>query len=151
MSVSSSSDDSLKLAVGAAAAGLAAGWFLAKQFGGDKQGGGNALAAWKGMQLKPTGLRAGYDTGNPETCAQAFEKGNLNGAGLWECQPGGFPVKNRPTTETVYIISGKATITNDSDGSKTELVAGSWHLLPTGWSGRWDVTETIRKVYILTP
>merc|ERR1712048_873243 len=99
---------------------------------------------------KPGGLRPGADTGNPLIATFAFDHGNLKGAGLWECQPGGFPVVNRPSTETCYIIQGRATITNQ-DGSKVELSAGSWHTLPTGWTGRWDISEKVRKLYVITP
>ena len=100
--------------------------------------------------MKDAGLRAGADSGNPLTSVTSFNSGNNQAIGLWMCEPGGFPVTNRPNTETVYIISGKATIAN-ADGPKHLLVPGSFHTLPTGWSGRWDVTETIRKLYILTP
>jgi uncharacterized cupin superfamily protein len=51
----------------------------------------------------------------------------------------------------VYIISGTGTITDAADGKTHALAPGTWHTLPTGWSGRWDVTSTLRKLYILTP
>ena len=62
---------------------------------------------------------------------------------------GGFPVTNRGNTETVYIISGKGTIT-DQDGTKTKLEPGTFHTLPTGWTGRWDIEEKLRKMYVIT-
>jgi uncharacterized cupin superfamily protein len=36
--------------------------------------------------------------------------------GNWECEPGGWPVIDRPTTETCYILSGRATITDAGTG-----------------------------------
>ena len=47
-------------------------------------------------------------------------------------------------------MHGRGTLTDKADGRKTELVPGTWHTLPTGWSGRWDITETLRKMYVLT-
>ena len=123
------------------------------------------------IKLEDKGIRAGADTGNPvrvRCCLpchfifdattprpqmvklKAFDAGNTKGAGVWECAPGGFPVVNRPSTETVLILKGKGTITN-ADGSKVELTPGMWHTLPTGWTGRWDIDETLRKLYVITP
>ena len=69
--------------------------------------------------------------------------------GVWECEPGGWPVVNRPNTETCYIVSGKAKITDDETGQVVDVSAGDFLTLPPGWSGRWDVTETVRKVYAI--
>jgi uncharacterized cupin superfamily protein len=62
-------------------------------------------------------------------------------------EPGGWPVVNRPDTESCYIVSGRATVTDEATGEKQEISAGDVIVFPKGWSGRWDVTETIRKVY----
>jgi uncharacterized cupin superfamily protein len=69
--------------------------------------------------------------------------------GIWECQPGGWPIVNRPDTEVCYVLSGAATITDDATDTKHELKAGDLLVLPVGWSGRWDVTQTLRKVYVI--
>lgn len=47
------------------------------------------------------------------------------------------------------MLPGAATITDDATGSTHELRAGDLLVLPVGWSGRWDVTETLRKVYAI--
>lgn len=96
--------------------------------------------------------RAGCDTGEDDCQASGkkiFTTSENVKVGVWECTPGGFPVDTRTTTETVYIISGKAIITNNTDKSKKEIKAGDVLVLPKGWSGRWDITETLKKVYIL--
>ena len=133
-------------------AGFAFGWVLGRrQLNADKA---SPPSSWSEATLTRSGLRKGYDAGMPYTAVQPFSsaiKGNLNGAGLWSCERGGFPVKNRTTTETVLILEGTATITDDKDGKKHHLKPGTWHTLPSGWSGRWDVTEKLRKLYILTP
>mmetsp|Transcript_133025 Transcript_133025/g.296690 ORF Transcript_133025/g.296690 Transcript_133025/m.296690 type:complete len:134 (-) Transcript_133025:63-464(-) len=130
-------------AAGVGVVGIAGGFLLGRA---SKDG----PRSWPSMTLKPGGLRAGADSGNPMIAVHGFKAGNTKGAGIWECLPGGFPVVNRPSTETCYIISGRATITNQ-DGSKTELGPGTWHTLPTGWTGRWDITEKLRKMYVITP
>jgi uncharacterized cupin superfamily protein len=47
----------------------------------------------------------------------------------------------------VHILRGSARIT-DTSGSVRLLTAGSVCVLPVGWSGRWDIDETVRKVYV---
>lgn len=68
--------------------------------------------------------------------------------GIWECTPGGWAITDRPDTEVVHILTGKATIT-DADGTVHHLEAGTVHVLPKGWSGRWDIHETLRKFYVI--
>ena len=50
-------------------------------------------------------------------------------------------------TETCYILSGRATVIDAATGKRYEVSAGDVIVQPRGWSGRWDVRETIRKVY----
>lgn len=99
--------------------------------------------------LTPAGLRAGADTGNPELTTLTVDPGVDAQTGVWECQPGGWPVVDRPNTEVCYILSGSARLTDDVTGQVTEIAAGSFVILPLGWSGRWDVSETVRKVYVI--
>ena len=96
--------------------------------------------------LEPRGQRAGADSGDPQISWKAFDSSDDVEVGAWEATPGGWPIVNRKNTETCYIVSGRATITDDETGQKTEISAGHVVTFPTGWSGRWDVTETIRKV-----
>jgi uncharacterized cupin superfamily protein len=58
-------------------------------------------------------------------------------------------VVDRPTTEVCHILSGRATLTDSNSGDATEITAGDFVILPRGWSGRWDVHETVRKVYVI--
>lgn len=97
--------------------------------------------------LQPRGQRPGADSGDPQISSVAFESPDDVRVGVWQCEPGGWPVWNRPDTETCYILSGRATITDAATGERYEVVAGDVIVQPKGWSGRWDVTETVRKVY----
>lgn len=69
--------------------------------------------------------------------------------GIWECQPGGWPVVDRPDIEFTYIISGRAALTDTATGTVTEIGPGDLVILPPGWSGRWDVIETVRKIFAI--
>ena len=101
------------------------------------------------MALAPAGQRAGADSGDPQVCsAQISDKDGVK-VGVWECTPGGWPIENRADCEVAHILKGTAPIT-DADGATRELTAGSVIILPKGWTGRWDVHETVRKVYVIT-
>ena len=97
--------------------------------------------------LQPKGQRPGADSGDPQISSLAFETPADVRVGVWEREPGGWPVVERPDTETCYILSGRATVTNAATGERYEVSAGDVIVQPRGWSGRWDVSETIRKVY----
>jgi uncharacterized protein len=97
--------------------------------------------------LEPKGQRPGADSGDPQISSLAFDTPDDVRVGVWECEPGAWPVVNRPDTETCYILSGRATITDGETGHRYEISAGDVVVQPRGWSGRWHVTETIRKVY----
>jgi uncharacterized cupin superfamily protein len=100
-------------------------------------------------QLRPAGQRPGADSGDPQLRTLAVPSGTEAQIGVWECEPGGWPVVDRPNTETCYIVSGKARITDDETGRVVDVSAGDFLTLPPGWSGRWDVVETVRKVYAI--
>ena len=99
--------------------------------------------------LEPYGPRVGADNGTPYTSGRILHTsadGSIE-VGIWESTPGGWSIVDRPNTETVMILGGRATIT-DADGTRHELVAGTSLTLPLGWSGRWDIHETLRKAYV---
>ena len=102
-----------------------------------------------GSALPAAGQRAGADSGDPQLGLQKLAPEAAGSTGIWECQPGGWPVLDRPDTEFTYIVSGRARLTDDATGTVTEIGAGDLVILPPGWSGRWDVIETVRKVYAI--
>ena len=99
--------------------------------------------------LTPAGQRPGADSGDPQLHVHTVAPDAPGSTGVWECRPGGWPIVDRADTEVCYVLSGAATITDDATGTKHELRAGDLLVLPAGWSGRWDVTETLRKVYCI--
>jgi uncharacterized cupin superfamily protein len=97
--------------------------------------------------LAAQGQRPGADAGDPQVFLARFDGPVDVRAGIWQCTPGGWPVEPRTDTETCYILSGSARVTDGTTGTVYEVRAGDVIIQPKGWSGRWDVTETIRKVY----
>lgn len=68
-------------------------------------------------------------------------------AGLWVCTPGRWRL-SLPEDELCHFLSGRATYTGDN-GEVIEVSAGTVVHFKQGWSGRCDVHETIRNVYML--
>ncbi|WP_227310549.1 cupin domain-containing protein [Acidisoma cellulosilyticum] len=101
------------------------------------------------MTLSPAGQRPGADHGDPQLAIQKLAAEAGGRLGIWECQPGGWPVINRNDTEFAYIIVGKAKLTNAATGDVIDVTGGDLVILPPGWSGRWEVIETLRKVYAI--
>ena len=68
-------------------------------------------------------------------------------AGVWQCTAGpSYWVQEE--NEFVHILSGSLTVTPDG-GSPRKLGPGDTAVFPRGWRGRWDLHETVRKVYVL--
>ena len=90
-------------------------------------------------------------TGAPMmTSGQTMWSGE-NGAesGIWECTAGPSYWKLE-MNEFVHVLSGSMTVT--PDGGEPFLAGpGTTFLVPTGWSGNWEIHETIRKLYVLFP
>ncbi|MGB9112570.1 MAG: cupin domain-containing protein [Acidimicrobiales bacterium] len=67
--------------------------------------------------------------------------------GIWECTPG--PSRwLLETNEFVHVLKGRMTVTIDG-GRPVDLVAGDVAVFPKGWTGTWDIHETLRKVYAI--
>ena len=67
--------------------------------------------------------------------------------GIWECTPG--PSRwLLDTHEFIQVVAGAMTCRTDA-GETVELVAGDTAGFPRGWSGTWDIEETLRKVYVI--
>lgn len=72
-----------------------------------------------------------------------------NGAesGIWECTAG--PSRwVLETNEFVHVLSGSMTITPDS-GEPEFVGPGTTVFIPRGWSGTWEIHETLRKLYVI--
>jgi uncharacterized protein len=68
-------------------------------------------------------------------------------AGIWECAPG--PSRwQLETNEVIYLVAGRMTVTPDG-GEPSVVGAGDVAVFPVGWTGTWDIHETVRKVYAI--
>ena len=67
--------------------------------------------------------------------------------GIWEVTPGSFNARKDDVGELMQFIAGRGTIT-DASGSR-EIAPGISMYTPDGWTGVWDVEETVRKTYVV--
>ena len=67
-------------------------------------------------------------------------------AGTWECTPGSFAVVY-DKWEFCEVLSGRCRIT-PRGGAPVMLEAGAAFVLEPGFSGTWDVLETMRKHFV---
>ncbi len=91
------------------------------------------LAEATGEQMQTSGLTLWSD-GDQE-------------AGVWECTPGPSYWKLE-TNEVVHILAGRMTVTPEG-GEPRDVGAGDIAVFPRGWSGTWQIHDTIRKVYAI--
>ncbi|MEW2812832.1 cupin domain-containing protein [Streptomyces massasporeus] len=73
--------------------------------------------------LEAIGQRPGADSGDPQLGRLRFDTDGTVRAGVWESRPGGWPVEEREDTETCYILSGRAVITDGATGETFEISA----------------------------
>lgn len=68
-------------------------------------------------------------------------------AGIWQSTPGKWRVSYEEW-EYFNILSG-AGILRDATGAQTPLTAGSRHIIRPGFSGTFEVTETLTKDFVI--
>ena len=68
-------------------------------------------------------------------------------SGIWECTAG--PSRwVLETNEFMHVLSGSMTIQPDA-GVPEFIGPGDSIFIPRGWSGNWELHETVRKVYVI--
>lgn len=97
--------------------------------------------------LQSNGVRADANHGAPATASDTYFANQYMSVGTETCTPGSFPVSERTSTEAFHVLEGVFFVTN-TDGSARRCVAGDTVVLPKGWSGQWDVIETVKKVWV---
>ena len=68
--------------------------------------------------------------------------------GTWEASPYVELLKMEGVAEFATILSGALKITTD-DGASYLFRSGDSYFMPAGFSGRFEVLETLRKTYVL--
>ncbi len=105
------------------------------------------LAVAATAELEDWGPLAGATGPEMLTRGLTFWKEGGHEAGVWECAPGPSRWKLE-THEFVQIVAGRMTVTPDG-GEPAVVSAGDAAVFPRGWSGTWQIEETIRKVYVI--
>ena len=69
--------------------------------------------------------------------------------GVWECAPSILEIDSYPVHEVMTVLAGSVTITdNDTDRSAT-FTAGDTFFIEKGTRLTWEITETLRKYYVI--
>jgi uncharacterized cupin superfamily protein len=88
-------------------------------------------------------------SGAPEASELILHEDASTEIGVWEITPGSFYSSKVGVSEFMYFLSGAGSITRES-GEVVPIAAGAYVSLPDGSHVVWDVTETTRKLYIIT-
>lgn len=105
-------------------------------------------AAPQAMSLTVRGPRTPSLAGGPVESVHEWHNDGQARTGVWECTPGSFESARDGDTEVMHFVAGEATITS-ADGTSCEIRPGSVIVAPDGWSGVWDIRQTVRKVYTI--
>jgi uncharacterized cupin superfamily protein len=87
--------------------------------------------------------------GQMESALEIWQQSGVE-SGFWECTPGTFTARRDGYTELCQFVSGDVIVTGD-DGISARFFAGDTLVTPAGWSGTWEVIETVRKFYVIIP
>ena len=69
-------------------------------------------------------------------------------AGVWECAPCREVIDAYPVDEFMTVISGSLTLT-DADGRVEVMSPGDSFFIAKGTPLIWEITKTLRKVYMI--
>ena len=70
-------------------------------------------------------------------------------AGIWECEVGRWRIQMDPNEhEYMIVLSGRARL-HAEDGTFTEVGPGEAIVIPAGFAGSFEVTERLRKHFVI--
>lgn len=69
-------------------------------------------------------------------------------SGVWECAPILVDIEAYSVNEMMTVLSGCLTLT-DADGRKDTFTAGDTLIVPKGAKVTLEITETLRKFYMI--
>ena len=69
--------------------------------------------------------------------------------GVWESAPCREEIESYPAHELMTILSGSVTLT-DAKGESDTFTAGETFFVPKGTKLTWEITETLRKFYMIS-
>ncbi len=89
--------------------------------------------------------------GNPRRTTREFFNSPDTGrsAGIWSCEPGAWRIAFAEGKDEFFcIIEGRLRITA-SDGQAAEFGPGEAGVIPSGFSGTFEVLSPVRKYYVV--
>ena len=69
-------------------------------------------------------------------------------SGVWECAPSREVIDAYPVHEMMTVISGAVTLTH-ADGRTETFTSGDTFFIAKGSKLIWEITETLRKFYMI--
>lgn len=70
--------------------------------------------------------------------------------GTWQCAPTREVIDAYPVHEMMHVVSGRVRLTH-ADGTVEEMGPGDTFFIAKGTPVVWEITETLRKIYIIVP
>lgn len=101
------------------------------------------------VPLEPGTNPARIISGTPSASELVLHEDPNIEIGVWEITPGSFHSSKHGVSEFMHFLSGAGTITRAS-GEVIEIKPDTFVSLPDGSEVVWDVSETSRKIYIIT-
>jgi len=68
--------------------------------------------------------------------------------GVWECAPCREEIDAYPVHEMMHVLEGSVTVT-DADGKAETYTRGDTFFIPKGAPCTWEITEKLRKFYMI--
>lgn len=99
------------------------------------------------LELRPEEPLA-VTSGHPRASGLELYHDDVVQCGVWEVTPGEFAGENTGFSEHMHVLCGEATVTSE-DGTTIQLRPGVTFVARAGWRGRWEVRETVRKLYVI--
>ena len=99
-------------------------------------------------ELADAGRFPGAEPGSARTAELVLYEDDRMETGIWEVTPGDFEAAHGPYVEFMHFVAGDATIIA-ADGEVHHVRPGVALTVPSGWRGRWQVRETVRKTYVI--
>jgi uncharacterized protein len=100
------------------------------------------------VELPAATPRPGATAGDPHEAATVLHEDEHLQLGVWEVSPGTFPGSRSGYNELMIVVKGAGTIT-DANGDQVALAPGTVYVTRDGWTGEWEITEALRKVFVI--